>query len=159
MSYYGGRATHGMSKHPLYQLWLRMRDRCNNPRNKDWLDYGGRGIKVCDAWGSFPCFVSDMGARPVGMTLERQDNDLGYSPNNCRWASRLEQGNNKRNNAVLTWGGRTLTIANWARATGLSSRVIQARISRYGWSIDRTLSEPMRKPFYWRRRDESAQIG
>lgn len=89
-------ATHNMSGTSEYGIWINMRDRCNNPFNQNYHRYGGRGIYVCDSWDeSFINFYADMGDRPEGMSIDRIDNNKGYSPDNCRWATNLQQSVNK----------------------------------------------------------------
>lgn len=87
--------THGRTGSPEYESWRGMRERCTNPKNKRFKDYGGRGIKVCDRWGQFENFYADMGVRPIGKTLDRKDNDGDYEPSNCCWATDAEQRANK----------------------------------------------------------------
>lgn len=94
--------THGLSKHSLYKTWVSMKERCLNPNHKFYKNYGGRGIKVCDRWiNSFPNFLLDMGDRPNGFTLDRINNDGNYEPSNCRWATKIEQINNRRNTKLV----------------------------------------------------------
>ena len=107
---------HGFSGKPLYCLWVAMKQRCLNPKAQNFKNYGGRGISICDRWLSFENFVKDMlPTFQKGLTLDRINNDGNYEPNNCRWATHLEQGKNKQNsppkelldqleNIGLTWG-------------------------------------------------------
>ena len=88
---------------PEYRAWGHMKDRCQNPNDKSYHNYGSRGIKVCERWQDFRNFFADMGARPSGLTLERMDNDGNYEPGNCKWASYKEQNNNKRSDPKQFW--------------------------------------------------------
>lgn len=107
---------HGRCKDSTYRSWGRMIERCCQPHHKSFKHYGGRGIAVCKRWRlSFLSFAADMGDRPLGMTLERNDVDGNYSPANCRWATPQEQALNKRNTPLLTAFGETKPLILWAR--------------------------------------------
>jgi len=112
------RLKHGLSKkHPLYKVWKTMRQRCSNPNNKKYHRYGARGIRVCERWDDFENFVEDMGPSYVpGLTIDRRDNDLGYSPDNCRWVSHLIQANNtsKQQRHLVILPSHGFTEADWA---------------------------------------------
>jgi hypothetical protein len=132
---------HGAAGSPVYQAWSTMLRRCENPRNPSFRNYGGRGITVCDEWHDFVNFYRDMGARPDGCTLERIDNDKGYSKENCRWATRLEQASNTRKNRWISANGKRLTVSQWAREMGVPANVIGQRLYR-GWDEVRAVTEP-----------------
>lgn len=126
-----------------YRTWASMIDRCKNHNNKQFNDYGGRGITVCERWQKFENFLADMGERPEGMTIERIENDKGYYKENCRWATRKEQQNNTRTNRFLTYNGKTQTLAQWADETGFKETTISRRIE-LGWSIEKAINTPPR---------------
>lgn len=120
----------GGTKHPLYSTWQGMLERCLRKCATGYHYYGGRGIRVCDEWRSlynFATWAADNGYQP-GLTLDRINNDGDYEPSNCRWATPLEQGRNKRNNIWLTIDGVRYTAAEAARKFGLSRQVVCLRV-------------------------------
>ena len=134
---------HGKSHGTEWKSYYSMRDRCCNPKHQSFADYGGRGIKVCDRWlQGFDNFFIDMGEKPTGQTLERIDTEGDYSPDNCRWATRKEQANNRRNNNRIEAFGKSLTIAEWSDATGLDPMTIRGRLKR-GLAAEAALSMPV----------------
>jgi len=116
------RKPDGKSKTTFYKRWISMIQRCGNPKNPYWKNYGGRGIYVCERWrNSFDAFLADMGNPPTPEhTIERIDNDAGYSPENCRWALRSEQLRNQRRSINVTIDGRTMNAREWSAETGIN---------------------------------------
>lgn len=110
------------------------------PSQDSYRLYGGRGIRVCDAWRRFPVFLADMGEKPDGLTLDRVDSNGNYEPGNCRWAGKDVQSQNRRTAHMLTFNGETMGIAAWARRLGIASRTLRERVSTYGWSVERALT-------------------
>lgn len=115
--------THGHTvgeKTPEYKSWAHMLNRCRNPRDPQFSDYGGRGIVVCERWLQFENFLADMGLRPEGGSIERVNNEGDYCPANCKWATQKEQQANKRSSRPITFRGVTQSIESWAAELGLS---------------------------------------
>ncbi len=136
--------THGMTKTPTHMVWIKMIQRCENPKNKDYPRYGGRGITVCNRWlNSFQAFFEDMGEKPKDLTLERINNNGNYDPDNCKWATRKEQMNNTSKNVLLTINNKTHNIAQWERIRGFNKDTIGSRI-RAGWTHERAIMTPVR---------------
>lgn len=134
--------THGDCGSVEYHTWSSMISRCENPKNKQYKDYGGRGIFICDRWRkSYEAFLADMGRRPQGHTLDRIDNEQGYGPANCRWATRLQQMANTRRARMLTINGVTLHHSAWAKRYGIDPRSFHQRMKR-GWDPIRALGDP-----------------
>lgn len=133
--------THGMRHSPEYSVWCGIKERCNNPNAECYARYGGRGISICPRWqNSFEAFFEDMGPRPTpNHSVERKDNAKGYDPSNCRWATRVEQGQNKRNNILISARGLTKTAAAWGRITGIKQATIYYRIHN-GWTAERAIT-------------------
>lgn len=127
-----------------YRAWAAMRSRCSNARSKCYRHYGGRGIKVCDRWlNSFENFLEDMGEQPQGRSLDRIDNEKGYSKDNCRWATWHEQARNKRSNKLFTINGVTKSMVEWVEAYGnIKYTTVKQRV-RFGWGIEEALNTPI----------------
>ena len=135
--------THGEKSTKLYRHWSAMKSRCYNENNIRYHRYGGRGITVCPEWTeSFETFRDWALANGYrdGLTLDRNDTNGPYSPENCRWATQKEQQNNRMNNRLLEHDGETKTLQQWAEETGIDRRTIQSRLSR-GWSLSRALTK------------------
>ena len=124
MLYKLGRASeiHGLSRSRTHRIWYGIKSRCDNPTNTRYGYYGGRGIKYESRWMAYECFLADMGEAPAGMTLDRIDVNGNYSKANCRWATRTEQSNNKRNSVRYEIRGREMTLAQWRRELGCKSQ-------------------------------------
>ena len=135
--------THGKYKTAEYRIWSGMRDRCENPNSPGYARYGARGITVCDRWKRFENFIADMGLRPSrAHSMERKRNDLGYSPENCVWATSREQSRNRRSNINVTINGVTRCLKDWCNLLGVPYKRALQRIKYSGWSPDKALTEP-----------------
>lgn len=138
--------THGLSSEcrNLNWVWSAMRQRCMNPANKDYPNYGGRGIVICDEWGDFAEFhkwAVGTGYRK-GVTIERVDVNGNYEPSNCTWIANERQALNTRKIRLFEYQGSQLTIRQLADIAGVSPRTMKSRLTSYGWSVERAVSEP-----------------
>jgi hypothetical protein len=133
----------------LYWIWSDMRQRCANSNHRQFADYGGRGVTVCDRWQVFANFKHDMGERPDGLSLDRRDNARGYGPDNCRWATRQEQNSNRRNCIMVDCDGERVTLKEACRRRGLTYRPIVKRIQNRGWPVSLALSTPVGAPTHF----------
>lgn len=141
-----GKSTHREIHTRLYRIWGNMCNRCANPNNPAWDRYGGRGITVCNEWKDYKCF--SMWAKSNGyadyLTIDRINNNGGYNPSNCRWVDDLTQANNKRNNHLVEYNGKTMTIAEWSRFLGIPYKALHRRIVELKWTIERAFTQPVR---------------
>ena len=135
------KVTHGMNGSYVYRVWQSMKARCYNETNASYSRYGGRGIVVCDRWrDNFEAFYADMGNPPSeSHSIERSDSDGNYEPGNCRWATKVEQANNRRDTIYLTLNGRTASLATWAQEMGVPQSTIRMRLHR-GWTHEEAIS-------------------
>lgn len=130
----------------LYNIWRSIKGRCNNPNDKAYFRYGGRGIYISNLWendyGSFLSWSLCNGYKE-GLSIDRIDNDGPYSPENCRWVSRKVQQNNMRSNRYIEFGGERRTISGWAEYLGIKPQTLQLRLHK--WTLERALTEPKHK--------------
>lgn len=119
-------------KMPEHAAWHSMRARCE-PDAKARAYYADRGITVCERWQTFANFLADVGPRPgKGFSLDRIDNDRGYEPSNCRWATGIEQATNRRSTRLITYGNETMSVTAWSRHLGVTAATLSARVRRHG---------------------------
>jgi hypothetical protein len=144
------RATHGRANSRVkgyadktYGIWQAFRDRCNNPKRKDYHRYGGRGISYDDSWNNFVQFVADMGDCPLNMTLDRIDNNKGYSKENCRWATRKEQSHNSTKIRMIQLGGEIKPLADWLSQYHTSHTAFYQRVYA-GKTVEDAIKIPLR---------------
>jgi hypothetical protein len=136
---------HGMDGTSTYLIWAKMKHRCLNPGAAGYVNYGARGITVCERWNDFRNFLADMGERPtVNHSIDRIDNDKGYEPGNCRWATRKQQQRNRRNTAFVVWNGERRPLGDVAEECGTPLKLVRNRLA-VGWSIEKALTIPSRK--------------
>lgn len=137
---------HGYNGTRVYRVWGHMRERCTNPKNVGWSNYGGKGIRVCARWDSFENFLADMGEPPKGMTIDRKDSSGNYEPDNCRWATPKEQGNNRSTNRLLFAFGDVKTAAMWLLDSRCVVNEMQLRKRLfYGWGDVEALTRPAKE--------------
>lgn len=137
--------THGMSDSPEYHIWFGMRQRCGDPANPGYSSYGARGIKVCERWQSFGNFIADMGPRPsLDHSIDRINNDGGYEPGNCRWATAREQARNTRRTVFIEHEGQRVPAVSVYEQHGVSRQLFESRV-KHGWNPVVAATQPPRK--------------
>lgn len=139
---------HGFASGPkqerIYYVWKLIKQRCLNPNRPDFKHYGGRGIELCERWQRFENFLADMGLPPTtGHSIDRIDNNIGYFQANCRWATRVQQCNNRRSNRIIEFCGKKLTIREWESKLGFKEGTLWWRINN-GWPLERAFTK---KPY------------
>jgi len=135
---------HGYKGTRTYNIWQAMKQRCNNPKTIEYKHYGGKGIAVCKRWMKFENFIKDIGEIPVGLTLDRINNNKGYSPKNCKLSTMKEQERNKTNNHILNYKNKQQCLTAIAEQHNINRKTLEHRLNR-GLSIEEALTIPIRK--------------
>lgn len=145
------RTTHGLSRTHAYRIVTLIQERITNPEHPSYQRYGGRGITLYAPWhgpaGRLEMarwIIANLPGWQPGLQIERIDNNRGYEPGNLKWATAVEQGNNRRSNRPLTWNGKTKNIKEWAKELGVNRHTIAQRIDEMGWTDEEALSTPVR---------------
>lgn len=123
---------------PEYKAWCGMIARCRSQEEHKRRSYSDRGVSVCERWSDFRNFLQDMGPKPQGSTLERINNNLGYSKENCKWATKSEQARNRRTNTILTARGESRCLTEWLEIVGIKQSTLSQRL-RYGWTHEEAI--------------------
>ena len=141
----GRNTTHGMTHSRLYTTWVNLRSRCNNPKDRCYHNYGGRGITYCEEWERFEAFYEWAMASGYNdtLTIDRIDNNKGYCPENCRWATVKDQARNRRSCHLLTYKGETKTLREWEETLGMHRGTLVQRIYM-GWTTEKAIETPVR---------------
>ena len=129
---------HGMTGTPTWISWIGMIQRCSDPNQRSYKDYGGNGVSVCERWLDFANFYADMGERPAGTTIDRENGAKIYGPDTCRWADKTTQIRTRSNTVRLTYGDKTLPLAEWAEQRGIRPNTVTMRLRR-GWPVWKAL--------------------
>ncbi len=142
-----GIIKHGEIHTRLYRIWGNMCNRCSNKNNPAWLNYGGRGITVCDEWKDYINFRdwAYTSGYQENLTIDRVDNDMNYEPSNCRWVDDIVQANNKRSNHLIEYDGKIKTIGEWARELGIPYKTLHNRIVELQWDLHKAFTKPLRQ--------------
>lgn len=146
---------HGGKRSRLYRIWCAMKERCNNPHNKGFTHYGGRGIHVCDAWATDYAAFAEWAVRngyQPGLTIDRINNNAGYNPDNCRWVTQAEQNRNYSRNMFLTINGDTKCLSDWADITGVNRATLAFRL-KSGLSPEEAIINIDRRSTRWMRQN------
>jgi hypothetical protein len=137
--------THGLSDEHLYKVWSHMMSRCYNKKDRSYFRYGGRGITVCKEWHDVEVFYKwAIVGYQKGLTIDRENNNDGYCPDNCRWVTDTKQANNRRNNKFLEYNGKRHTIAEWAKIMNISESALRQRIDILKWDVEKALTTLVR---------------
>lgn len=134
---------HGLANSRTFKIWVGMKQRCLNPNNSSYFKYGGRGITVAPRWiNSFENFLEDMKEAPAGCSIERIDNNGDYEPGNCKWSNPKEQARNRRSSYLITYQGRTQSLAAWAEELDIKYVTLRARLEVFKWTVEQSFTTP-----------------